>query len=921
MNTQNYSSEKFVRGQHRASRLAPVLGVIAFGLAVTLALLWLCHPSFQPVGDWWRLRAVWLAGLAVTLAGAAVIWRARRRSLLGTAAEADSAFSTLNRLETATALKTAQDAMARAQRAETEDFLRQARLPLRRGWLTTFGVLAVLLASAHLATLICWARLAHTDLSAKAPPPKTVEQKHSPTPPAIPSASIDWISPESESSATAIEEVPLEAQAESDTGLRDAVLELEVNGTHRLSQPLPDDLTKAGRHALKLSIYLDQLEVKTYDMVSYHLSARRIFADKLPPTSSPVQFVQVKPMREDTFVCAGGDQPSKCFNYVTALKAAQLRLMKDNFTLAHAGVGHDNDDWRDANSRVSSEQTELAGRTGDVINLMATNHYPDQILGLVRESQPLMADAGAKIGRQENEPALPPQGEALGHLTEVEKYLLNSIKLASASTQPKANDPFQRPKNLELKTHPLTRAGKIDALAGEQSKLAGDLASGNTNSTVRLADPNASADAAPINGAPGERQAEIKQRINDFLNDTSMAPEALAHLQSSDGLAGQSLEQIDKSDFAAASEPAAAAARELHQTAEALRAGGDQAARNQLADALLKLSAAAGDVRRAAQAPTDAEAAAELKKAEAAVHEAEAQLAAEARRQQENGVTNAAARLEEMANLLHSESLSQMLAQAQQSPRDAAQSAALAAKLDQLAEHAARQRNPGPLSRQEVAAALEQLQRTQANLNRLASQGQNTGQNPGQTPGRNPGQNPGQSPSSAQSSKSGQSPRPSPGSQPPSPGNQSPGDAASLARGGQAEHARSPELNRSELQRAEAAQLLDDLRLTGADLRMATVDTVQLNSLDDILRQAANRQPDDPRALMPLVMELDPPLTGLIHSLQTELAGMRRPFELAAKDTTQAPPAYRAAVADYFEQLSRDYQTATAGVQTTNDSH
>ena len=338
MNTQNYSSEKFVRGQHRASRLAPVLGVIAFGLAVTLALLWLCHPSFQPVGDWWRLRAVWLAGLAVTLAGAAVIWRARRRSLLGTAAEADSAFSTLNRLETATALKTAQDAMARAQRAETEDFLRQARLPLRRGWLTTFGVLAVLLASAHLATLICWARLAHTDLSAKAPPPKTVEQKHSPTPPAIPSASIDWISPESESSATAIEEVPLEAQAESDTGLRDAVLELEVNGTHRLSQPLPDDLTKAGRHALKLSIYLDQLEVKTYDMVSYHLSARRIFADKLPPTSSPVQFVQVKPMREDTFVCAGGDQPSKCFDYVTALKAAQLRLMKANFDGLIAGA-------------------------------------------------------------------------------------------------------------------------------------------------------------------------------------------------------------------------------------------------------------------------------------------------------------------------------------------------------------------------------------------------------------------------------------------------------------------------------------------------------------------------------------------------------------------------------------------------------
>ena len=131
------------------------------------------------------------------------------------------------------------------------------------------------------------------------------------------------------------------------TGLRNAVLEIEVNGAHRLSQPLPDDLTKPGPHTLKPSIYLDQLDVKTYDIVSYHLSAQRIADAALPPTVSPVQFVQVKPVREDTFICAGGDQPSKCFNYVTALKAAQLRLMKDNFTLAHAEVGHDNSEWRD----------------------------------------------------------------------------------------------------------------------------------------------------------------------------------------------------------------------------------------------------------------------------------------------------------------------------------------------------------------------------------------------------------------------------------------------------------------------------------------------------------------------------------------------------------------------------------------------
>ena len=46
--------------------------------------------------------------------------------------------------------------------------------------------------------------------------------------------------------------------------------------------------------------------------------------------------------------------------------------------------------------------------------------------------------------------------------------------------------PFHKPKNLELKNRPLTRAGKIDVLAKEQSRLAGDLAKGNTYSTLKL---------------------------------------------------------------------------------------------------------------------------------------------------------------------------------------------------------------------------------------------------------------------------------------------------------------------------------------------------------------------------------------------------------------------------------------------------
>ena len=871
-------SDSLVHARHRAARWVPTLGLVAAGLALTLGLLWRAHPSFQPVADWRHIGAGWIAGLAFTSFCAVGLWRARRRTLLRSAAELDAAWAAHNRLETAVALHDVENALAKAQREETEQFLRQSPAASRSRWLPVSVGLVALLAAAHVATLACWAR--STRPIAKAinnDPQVAAEQKPEPT---TPTASIQWRSPESETSATAIEEVPLTAEADSTTGLGYATLEVEVNGAHRLSQPLPDDLSIPGPHTLKPSIYLDQLDVKTYDVISYHVKAQRLGGGaSLPPTVSPVQFVEVKPVREDTFVCAGGDQPSKCFNYVTALKASQLRLMKDNFTLAHADVSHNDSEWLNQNSRVGTDQNQLASRAEEVIALMSTNHYPEQILGLVRQSQPLMTDAGGKITRQENQPALAPQGQALADLTEVEKYLQNSIKLTSQSTQPKANDPFQRPKNLELKTRPLTRAGKIDVLAKAQAGLADDLAAGNTNATVKTAaDKNPPTD---ISGTPGERQEQIRKQIAGFLEDPGVTAEAMKHLQKSDTFSSESQDRLNQSDFSAASEPAAQAARELRETAAALRSGGNQAAQNQLADALLQLSAAANNARRATQAKTDADAAAELKKAENALQEAARQLDAEAQRQQENGATNAAARLNDMAKMLSGESMKQMLSQAQAAPRDEAKNEALAQKLDNLAEEAARQRNPGPVSRQDLARLVDRLQRTQANLNNLASQCNSPGAASGASASGTPG-------SSSQTAGLGP------------------------------EHARTPETSREDMKRQEGEQLLDELRLGAMDAQWVGSDMIYAKKLQHVLEFAGGRPPGTPGEYVPLVLQIDPLLTGVINSLQTKLTGMRRQFDLAEKDPAAAPPAYREAVADYFERVSRDYQRP---VNQNDDAH
>jgi len=233
--------EFLVRTRHRVSQWVPLLNLVAFGLALTLGLVWLVHPSAAPVTRWQRLSPAWLAGLVLTGAAAVALWRARRRSLVGSAAEIDSAMATHNRLEAATALQGADDALARAQRAETEQYLHQSRIAPRRGWLAVSITLVTLLAAAHVATLACWTRPLHVVAKAKANAPVAAEHKAAP---AAPAASIEWRSPESETSATAIEEVPLEALADSSTGLRNLVLEVEVNGKaclakYALNQRMP----------------------------------------------------------------------------------------------------------------------------------------------------------------------------------------------------------------------------------------------------------------------------------------------------------------------------------------------------------------------------------------------------------------------------------------------------------------------------------------------------------------------------------------------------------------------------------------------------------------------------------------------------------------------------------------------------------
>ena len=474
----NSAAPDLLKRRHRWTRLGWPLAIANLGLLATLLLLWRTNPALAQVQTWGRLPAWWASGVGASLLLALVFLVARRRTITQSARHLDTALEAKNRLETTALLAGVDDPIARAQRDETAEFLRNNPAHTHHWSLRALSLALCVFVVAHLFLLTAWTRPWQV---AAQPAPK-------PTPPAaIPKASIVWKKPAAETSAAPIEEVPLTAEADSTSGLQDMTLVLSVNGEHKLSVKVPvDALDKAGKHPIAVSMYLDQLNVEPYDMVSYYLSAQRISPDKLPATTSPVQFIEVKPFRDDITRMppagggGGGGAAQKAVETVMAIKLAQLRLMKENFLLAHTDLTQDDPGWLKEDQRVGSEQGVLETKTDGLSQQLTDAGAPAEIIDLLSQARPLMTDASAKITAKDNEPALSPQGKSLALITSIEKYvrkvLADSKSQAQAQSQPKPRDPFEKKKDLDMKQRSSTPAGQLEALAKDQEQLARDMA-------------------------------------------------------------------------------------------------------------------------------------------------------------------------------------------------------------------------------------------------------------------------------------------------------------------------------------------------------------------------------------------------------------------------------------------------------------
>ncbi len=105
-----------------------------------------------------------------------------------------------------------------------------------------------------------------------------------------------------------------------------------------------------------------------------------------------------------------------------------------------------------------------------------------------------------------------------------------------------------------------------------------------------------------------------------------------------------------------------------------------------------------------------------------------------------------------------------------------------------------------------------------------------------------------------------------------------------------------------------ARELVEDVREAAQDAVVVVPKSEALADMRETLRDVpVELHASDQAAIF---ARIDPPLLGLIDALHAAQKNARRDHQLTDGNLDLAPPAYRPAVADYFEQLSRDYDGA-----------
>ena len=660
-----------------------------------------------------RLELQWYL-LGCTAAAALLLRVGGRRTLRKTASALDAKLALNNRLEAVVELGQRADPLAEAARREVQSFLTAHPWPRPYAWIAGLIILAVLLPT-NLAFLIprsadSVAGPAKIPMKATPPPPVVAELAPAKPPPVAPQASITWVKPLGEITAPPTEEIPLEAEAKSTTGMRRLKLNVALNGETRPPFSIPGEI-ETGMNPVSFSLALESLEAQPDDIVTYYLQAdltrpADLAADAVWPTVvSPLQIVEIRPLRAELIAAFDSEDPANAVLLnVQQLKLEQFRLLEESFALGHGLEPRTAEPGRDPVQAAGSRQTAMAGEITKTSRSIGAAGIPAEVGELLSAAKTEMEKAAAALARGLPLEAVAPETKAAGRLTAAARIIARTIResrdrlAAEAATR-------EVPEALEdLPARESTLAGQLEKLAAEQQTLAGQLAS-------QTAPPEAF-----------ETQDRVARAVAKLAADPAW-PKAMAELLNSAAAAAkESAGQLNEKDALAAMEPATRAAQSLAEAVANMEARGRERAAQEFLAAQQTLNRAATDLQMA----TAAEQSSVARKAAERTSAVQQDLQAAARRQQQIGAADAAQNLHDLARRIAASDVKrdlQAVAQAppQSNPADNRANAERASQklrdLAQQAADAARGIQQNDISQEQ---AIAELRRAQENLNRIA---------------------------------------------------------------------------------------------------------------------------------------------------------------------------------------------------------
>ena len=598
-----FLSQACIRARRIPLLAALALALFAFGGAHAVTL------------GWWRYDPAWSFIPAAGALGLVAIWirRGKRLTVATLARRLDQEWALSSRLESSVELAGKNTALATAQRTDTAARTAGQTPPQTTTWLGSLALLALasLLVVSELA--VSTGRWLFEKNLAQQPPTAAL------APDAF-SASIAWKNPDSEIKATAIEEVPLVAELKASVAPEKITLEISVNGEPRPARVLEtadfaQPFTTGSTHALSLSLYLDEVGAQEFDVVAYHLRAE--FPQRETPVASPLQFIQIRPPRDDVIeqdsdAAGAGESVS----ILLQLKTAQLQLVKENFILLHAPVAHTDKTWIEENTRVAENQKTLAQKTFEFHESAISQGAPTLVVDNIGQAFPLMDTASKSIASEANADAVNPQNQALALITATEK-IFRKVR-PKQPTPASIEDPFKDPQKYKLPERSDTPAGRLEELAKKQSDVAGELDASSTG--------QASA------------QQEIARDLKALVDERSLDASAQPAAEQAARDAEEAAQQLAQNDRNAARSPAASAADGLARA----RAAQEDAGRK---IALTELESARREINDAAQPASSDEQSARLAELSRTLRES-------ARAQQQTGSAEAARELTTVSQAL-----------------------------------------------------------------------------------------------------------------------------------------------------------------------------------------------------------------------------------------------------------------------------